>query len=642
MTSNELVWLVFFLPLVAFLVNGLLFTLFSSRFYKLTGIINVITIGISFALSLILVFRGTGPTLDYQSGSFQWMSFGLFEITMGVLLDQLTIIMISVVTAISFLIQIYSISYMEHDEGYARYFTYMALFTTSMLGLVFSRNLIQLFIFWELVGAASYLLIGFWFTKQSAIKAAKKAFLMTRVGDFGLIIGILLIAKEGSQYLDITVLYMAIHNGGIFSEELLTIVGLLVLVGAIGKSAQFPLHSWLPDAMEGPTPVSALLHSATMVTAGVFLIGRMFPVISSVELVSNVIAYIGGFTLIFAATMAIVSNDIKKVLAYSSISQLGYMFLALGVGAYGAAFFHLFTHAWFKALLFLGAGSVGHSVHTFDMNKMGGLRVHMKITYWFMMFGAISLIGIFPLSGFWSKDEILIGIQDSGSNSLLIVALIGVVMTAYYMTRMITMTFFGEYKGGDSGELDKEPHESPKLMLLPMFALVITSIFIGFILSSPVDLGLIDKHAFISFLDHNKLVFPDYHHHEASFNFPLAIISSILAVLGISIAILNNLKVKANFKILRKIIDNKYYIDYLYENVLVSLLFYSKFAKFLQAFEKNFIDRANYNLTVFLNWFSNKLAVSQNGQLQLQSFTFVLGLVVAISSYIFWFMVIKS
>jgi NADH-quinone oxidoreductase subunit L len=641
MTSNELVWLIFFFPLTAFIVNGIFFTLFSSRNYKLTGIINVITIGISFALSLILVFRGVDSTLDYQSGSFQWMSFGLFEITMGVMLDQLTIVMISVVTAISFLIQIYSISYMKHDEGYARYFTYMALFTTSMLGLVFSRNLIQLFIFWELVGAASYLLIGFWFTKQSAIKAAKKAFLMTRVGDFGLLIGILLLAKEGSQYLDITVLYMAVHNG-IFSEELVTILGLLILVGAIGKSAQFPLHNWLPDAMEGPTPVSALLHSATMVTAGVFLIGRMFPVISSVDLVSNVTAYIGAFTLIFAATMAIVSNDIKKVLAYSSISQLGYMFLALGVGAYGAAFFHLFTHAWFKALLFLGAGSVGHSVHTFDMNKMGGLRRHMKITYWFMLLGAISLIGIFPLSGFWSKDEMLIGIQDSGSDSLLIVALIGVVMTAYYMTRMITMTFFGEYKGGESGDLHKEPHESPKLMLLPMFALLIPSMFIGFILSSPVDLGLIDKHAFISFLDHNILVFPDYHNHEASFNFPLAITSSVLAVIGISAAILNNIKIKADFKNIRKLIANKYYLDYFYENVLVSLLFYSKFAKLIQAFEKNFIDRSNHNLTVLLNWFSNKFAVSQNGQLQLQSFTFIFGLVVAISTYIFWFMVVKS
>jgi len=293
-------------------------------------------------------------------------------------------------------------------------------------------------------------------------------------------------------------------------------------------------------------------------------------------------------------------------------------------------------------MLFLGAGSVGHSVHTFDMNKMGGLRRHMKITYWFMLLGAISLIGIFPLSGFWSKDEMLIGIQDSGSGSLLIVALIGVVMTAYYMTRMITMTFFGEYKGGESGDLDKEPHESPKLMLLPMFALLIPSMFIGFILSSPVDLGLIDKHAFISFLDHNILVFPDYHNHEASFNFPLAITSSVFALIGISASILNNIKIKADFKNIRKLIANKYYLDYFYENVLVSLLFYSKFAKLIQAFEKNFIDRSNHNLTVLLNWFSNKFAVSQNGQLQLQSFTFIFGLVVAISTYIFWFMVVKS
>ncbi|GIR91516.1 MAG: hypothetical protein CM15mP91_2860 [Chloroflexota bacterium] len=377
MSNNEIVWLILLLPLVAFFVNGFI-TLFTSyKNSKFSGYLNVTAIGVSFILSLYLAIIGLDKNFDYQSASFQWISFGIFEITMAIMLDELTLIMISVVTAISFLIQIYSLSYMEHDDGYSRYFSYMGLFTTSMLGLVTARNLIQLFIFWELVGATSYLLIGFWYKKQSAIKAAKKAFLMTRVGDFGLIAGILLIAKQGSQYLDITQFYLGIQSG-LFSESLIFIVGLLIVIGAIGKSAQFPLHNWLPDAMEGPTPVSALLHSATMVTAGVFIIGRIYPAIGYSENLGLIISYVGAFTLIFAASMAIVSNDIKKVLAYSSISQLGYMFLALGVGSYGAAILHLFAHAWFKALLFLGAGSVGHAVHTFDMKLMGGMRNKMK------------------------------------------------------------------------------------------------------------------------------------------------------------------------------------------------------------------------------------------------------------------------
>ena len=633
MTNNELVWIIFLLPLSSFLINGILitFTKFNTR--AISGPLNVLTIGLSFLICLFILINGIGSNFDYQSGSFQWFSFGLFEITMGILLDPLTLIMITVVTGISFLIQIYSLAYMEHDEGYSRYFTYMALFTTSMLGLVFSKNLIQLFIFWELVGATSYLLIGFWFNKQSAIKAAKKAFLMTRIGDFGLIIGILLIAKQGSQYLDITQFYIAVQNG-IFTTEILTLIGLLVVIGAIGKSAQFPLHNWLPDAMEGPTPVSALLHSATMVTAGVFLIARMFPLISAIEIVSSTVAYIGGFTLIFASTMALVSNDIKRVLAYSSISQLGYMFLALGTGAYGAAILHLFTHAWFKALLFLGAGSVGHAVHTFDMTKMGGLKDHMKITYWTMMLSAISLIGIFPFSGFWSKDEVLLGVSKD-SNILFLMGLFGVILTGFYMTRMMLMTFFGDFKGGESGIEEKSLHESPKFMIYPMIILAIPSVIIGFFVSSPIDLGIIDKHMMVSFLDHNKLVFPDLHHHEIKFNFLLAIVSSLLALSGILIAIFTS-RSKIDLKFARKILENKYYLDYLYEEIITENLFYRRFVKLLDYIETNFIDKASHILSNSLKWASNKFAITQNGQLQIQSITFFIGLLIIITGYFSW------
>ena len=634
MSNNEIVWLILILPFIAFLINGVitLFTNFKNS--PFSGYLNVASIGISLILSLYLAIVGLDKNFDYQTASFQWISFGLFEVTMAIMLDELTLIMITVVTAISFLIQIYSLSYMKDDDGYSRYFSYMGLFTTAMLGLVTSRNLIQLFIFWELVGATSYLLIGFWYKKQSAIKAAKKAFLMTRVGDFGLIAGILFIAKEGSQYLDITQLYLGVQNG-LFTENLIFLVGLLIVIGAIGKSAQFPLHNWLPDAMEGPTPVSALLHSATMVTAGVFIIGRVYPLIEYSESLSQLISYVGAFTLIFAASMAIVSNDIKKVLAYSSISQLGYMFLALGVGSYGAAFLHLFAHAWFKALLFLGAGSIGHAVHTFDMNLMGGLRHKMKITYFTMLLGTISLIGIFPLSGFWSKDEILIGVK-SESNILLLVALVGVVMTAFYMTRMMAKTFFGDFKGGHDNIKQEDLHESPNLITYPMIALAIPSVFIGFIFSSPIDLGFIEKHSMVSFLDHNKLVFPNYEYHSIKFDFMIASVSSLLAFIGIAFSILNFRKFKLNIKPLNKLISNKYYLDYLYETLITEKLFYKYFSNLFSYIEKNIVDNFSYKLTSSLKWMANKISISQNGQLQLQSITFIGGLLIILIPYLIY------
>jgi NADH-quinone oxidoreductase subunit L len=371
-----------------------------------------------------------------------------------------------------------------------------------------------------------------------------------------------------------------------------------------------------------------------MVTAGVFLIARMFPLISAIEIVSSTVAYIGGFTLIFAATMALVSNDIKRVLAYSSISQLGYMFLALGTGAYGAAILHLFTHAWFKALLFLGAGSVGHAVHTFDMTKMGGLKDHMKITYWTMMLAAISLIGIFPFSGFWSKDEVLLGVSKD-SNILFYMGLFGVILTGFYMTRMMLMTFFGDFKGGEAKIEEKSLHESPKFMIYPMILLAIPSVLIGFIVSSPMDLGVIDKHLMVSFLDHNKLVFPDYHHHEIKFNFLIAIASSLLAFFGIIIAIFTS-RSNIDFKFLRKILVNKYYLDYLYEEIITENLFYKKFIKLLDFIEINFIDKASHSLSNSLRWASNKFAITQNGQLQIQSITFFLSLLIIISGYFLW------
>ena len=636
MSFESIYWLILLIPLAGFLINGIFISLLFRQFEKISGFITVGTVFLSFVLSIVSLinFNDQGAQLI---DSFDWLMIGDVGIKTGFLIDPLTSIMLIVVTGVSLMIQIYSIGYMASDEGYSRYFSFMALFTFSMLGLVLSKNLIHLFIFWELVGVSSYLLIGFWFKKSSAAIAAKKAFLMTRVGDFGLMVGILFIFSKGQQYLDIPTLYKGVSSGE-FQGSGLLILCVLLFLGAVGKSAQFPLHSWLPDAMEGPTPVSALLHSATMVTAGVFLIGRLFPLFESSSEIMVIIAIIGGFTAVFAATMGIVSDDIKRVFAYSTISQLGYMVLALGSGFYAAAFFHLFTHAWFKALLFLSAGSVSHATGTFNMKFMGGLRKHMPITYVLTLLGALSLIGIFPFSGFWSKDEILgnIYLQNSSlSMVLFILASIGVFLTALYMTRVILLTFHGSYKGGIAAEnssLNKEkgdlhsssPHESPLIMLIPMIILGFLSVVIGFLVNPLLDLGIVGKHAFSHFLEHN-LFFDNPK--EFHFVFEVAILSTILALLGILIGILVfigklNIKIKSVYRLL----INKYYIDELYENIFVTKFFYKGVGSIFSWIDENIIDKSNAKISEFTVYLSNQLTKVQNGHLQSYGLVFFVAL----------------
>ena len=434
--------------------------------------------------------------------------------------------MLVVVTFVSLLVQIYSISYMSHDTGYSRYFAYMSLFTASMIGLVIASNVVQLFIFWELVGLCSYLLIGFWFTKPSAASAAKKAFLVTRIGDFGFLIAILYLIfnTDGvSQFGNpLSIVDLGVNIGeaiklGLIAPTVVTWIAVGIFAGAVGKSGQFPLHVWLPDAMEGPTPVSALIHAATMVAAGVFLVARFFPLFSSSTTAMSIVALVGGATALLAAILALVMVDIKKVLAYSTVSQLGYMMLALGVGAYGPAIFHLVTHAFFKSLLFLGAGSVNHATDTYDMNDMGGLRKKMPKTHITFAVGAFSLIGIFPLSGFWSKDEILGYALDAGTDISVIVFILGAasaIATACYVTRMMWMTF---WKSESKNILDRgnSVHESPNLMVIPLYVLSFISIGIGFLLNPPISLGAVKKHWFNSFLDS--------HAHHVEFNIILGI-----------------------------------------------------------------------------------------------------------------------
>ena len=406
--------------------------------------------------------------------SWEWINFGPVNVAFGIHIDNLTAIMLIVVTFISSLIHLYSIGYMQGDPRYSRYFAYLSIFSFSMLGLILVDGFFGIYIFWELVGLSSYLLIGFWFEKNSAANAAKKAFITNRIGDVAMFAGILIIFTTLGVF-NFEEVFTGIADGKL-SGGLLTAAGILIFMGAVGKSAQFPLHVWLPDAMEGPTPVSALIHAATMVAAGVYMVGRTFVIYTADALL--VIAYIGTITAFMAATIAIVQKDIKRVLAYSTVSQLGFMMVGLGTGGYTAGLFHLTTHAFFKALLFLGSGSVIHAVHSQEMDDMGGLRKKMPITFWTFLIGTLAISGVPPLSGFWSKDLILasaleFGMLHPSHMVIFAVTLIAAGMTAFYMLRAVYLTFAGEPR--DKEKFD-HAHESPLVMTIPLCVLAVFAI----------------------------------------------------------------------------------------------------------------------------------------------------------------------
>ena len=669
MITEGFVWLIIALPIISFLVNGLLVRAFIGSNSKYAGYVTIAAIGASFVLSLmsLATVMSDGP-LDFET--HHWIFIGGMDLSFGLILDQLSVIMLVVVSGVSLLVQIYGQAYMDGDKSYTRYFAYMSLFTASMLGLVLARNVIQIFVFWELVGVSSYLLIGFWMDRPSAAAAAKKAFIMTRFGDFGFLLGILYLYSIDPSYMDVSKLYEAIGVEAI-TASMATWVALGLFAGAVGKSAQFPLHSWLPDAMEGPTSVSALIHSATMVTAGVFLIARFFPLFEHSN-VMTLVALIGGFTAVFAATMGLVANDIKRVLAYSTISQLGYMVMALGVGAYAPAIFHLFTHAFFKAALFLGAGSVHHASGTFNMKYMGGLKRHMPWTYWGMIIASLSLAGLFPFSGFWSKDEILGHAAEVGAttgNIVLALGLIAALMTAFYMFRAIFLTFHGEWNGGGEKEeadaqLSGDPSpvgnahshlgESPWLMIGPVTLLAAISIFIGFFSNPVVDVGSIDKHAFAHFVTvENEDVFPvdeDGGHKAADhagaapkFNFAVAGISSLLALSGIALAYAMYIKssispssIGARFRLLYNLMFRKYYFDELYENLIVSKGFYKYLADALRWFDEHWIDNANIHLSNWVSRIGKSGVLIQNGQTQTYAVGMVIGVIAIAAGFLLW------
>jgi len=467
MNLEALTWLILFLPLLA---AGAI-TLFTQRSKTLSATLSIGAIVTSFVLTLALINFGGWEAREL---SVNWLSIGALNVDFDLKLDALSLLMLLVVTGVGSAIHLYSVGYMRDDPGWSRYFACLSLFTFSMLGIVLANNFLQMFIFWELVGVSSYLLIGFWFEKPSAADAAKKAFLTNRLGDFGFMLGILTWwGWSGSlNFTDI--------NSGLVDWKgphwLWTFGGLLIFCGAVGKSAQFPLHVWLPDAMEGPTPVSALIHAATMVAAGVYMLCRVFFIFTPDAL--TVIAWTGGFTALLAALIAVQQNDIKRILAYSTISQLGYMVMAAGLAAPEAGMFHLATHAFFKALLFLGAGSVIIALHhEQDIWKMGGLRRKMPVTFWTFLAGTLAIAGMPPFSGFYSKDSILAQAAHQHNWPLFGLGVFVAALTTFYMSRLALVVFFGSERSANAGRA----HESPQVMLWPLRILALFSISGGLI-----------------------------------------------------------------------------------------------------------------------------------------------------------------
>lgn len=471
----EHAWLIPLLPALAFVVIGMV----TRSYGRLSAAIAVSMSALSFLLAAGTALAVVEGNITVEAPFIQkvsWFHIGIVQIDMGVLVDPLTAMMLMVVTTVSLLVQIYSCGYMKGDPGYGRFFAFLSLFAGSMLGLVVAVNFLQLYFFWELVGLCSYLLIGFYYHKVSAREAAKKAFMTTRVGDFGLLLGILLLQLTFGT-LDFQALQSAVPAYVVqCGTGFLTVIALLLFVGPIGKSGQFPLHVWLPDAMEGPTPVSALIHAATMVVAGVYLVGRAMFLFAEVPVVMNFIAWTGGFTAIFAASIAITQRQIKRILAYSTVSQLGYMMLALGAGSLTSSFFHLMTHAFFKAMLFLSAGAVMHAMaEEADIFKMGGLRKKMPVTFAAMTIGVLAIAGIPPFAGFFSKDEILAA-AAAVSTPLYVLAVVTAFMTAFYMARLLFVTFMGEPA---SREAYDHAHEVGWFMRLPLLVLAVLSVFSG-------------------------------------------------------------------------------------------------------------------------------------------------------------------
>jgi NADH-quinone oxidoreductase subunit L len=561
---SRLVWLIPLFPLVGALVNAL----FGRRTGHLAHWIAVPALGLSFVASCFVFARVLhGET--YVGQLFPWIIAGGFKTAVAVQVDQLSAVMLLVVTGVGFLIHLYSVGYMHGDDGFARFFTYLNLFVFSMVMLVLAADFLLLYVFWEAVGLCSYLLIGFWYQKQSASAAGKKAFIVNRVGDFGFGLGIMLIwTTFGTlSYAEVFAKSTDAVSAGTYLA-----IALLLFTGACGKSAQLPLFTWLPDAMEGPTPVSALIHAATMVTAGVYMVARCHKLFEMAPLSLEIVAWVGGLTALFAATIGLAQTDIKRVLAYSTISQLGYMFVGVGVGAYAAGIFHLVTHAFFKALLFLGAGSVIHGLHDEqDLRKMGGIAPRMLVTTITFLVGAVGLAGIPPFAGFFSKDEILAAAFHEGHVALWAILLLGVLLTALYTARLVLLAFFGSPRM--SKEQAHHIHESPAVMTVPLGVLAVLTAVAG-IVGVPSSHGT----AFARFLAPVLPLKEGEHGGVAAL--ALAAVSVIVALAGVVVAWLlygrgrvEVQKIGVATNPIHRLILNKYYVDEIYDALIVQPIY---------------------------------------------------------------------
>ena len=594
------------LPLLSFLI--ILFT--RPILYRKAGVVGTVLAGAAFICSLLVLYS------HFVQGNYlvehNWLSIDLVMITVGLEVNPLNALMLVIVTLVSFLVHMYSIGYMANDERYATFFSYLGLFTFAMTSLVLSPNLLQLYVFWELVGVCSFLLVGFYFYKPEAKAAAKKAFIVTRIGDIGLLVAIfLLFWQTGSFELD--VIFEAAQAGDI-APSMVTLIAILIFVGAIGKSGQFPLHTWLPDAMEGPTPVSALIHAATMVAAGVYLVAVMYPLFASSETAMTTVAITGGFTAIFAATIALVQKDIKRILAYSTISQLGYMMLALGAAGYTAGIFHLTTHAFFKALLFLAAGSVIHAVHEQNIHKMGGLRKKLPITAVLFLIGCLSISG-FPLfAGFFSKDEILVATYADGRYILFAIALVTAFLTAFYMFRLYFLVF--------SGTGSSEAKESSRVMLIPMIVLSALAIVAGYIQTTWFGSFLGD------WLGTSPYPILANHHSGPSW---IPISASLLAIAGIGLAWIMYVRkgvAPDGGSEVHKLLTHKYYIDEIYEATFVKGT--RVIGYFCLYFDRFIIEGGAQGITGIVKHLGKVGARIQSGQVQTYGTVAFSGLVVVL------------
>src|SRR5262245_44253632 len=634
---------------------GFLFTAVAGRrLGKRAHIVPVGIVVVVWLMAMVVVVAAlthTAPFNDEAAGYghdvflFQWIPAGDFDVSVGFWVDSLTACLLIVVTTIGMLLHIYPIGYMGHDPGYWRFFAYLNLFMFSMLLLVMADNFLVVFVAWELVGLSSYLLIGFWRQRRTAALAAKKAFLVNRVGDVGFALGIMLIFVS----LGTLNIREVIEHIGELDTAVIIAISLLVFAGAMGKSAQFPLHVWLPDAMEGPTPVSALIHAATMVNAGVYLVARTSPIFAHAPGALVVVASIGIFTAILAASIAMTQTDIKRVLAYSTLSQLGYMFMALGVGAFTAAIFHLMTHGFFKGLLFLGSGSVIHAVHEEqDMRRMGGLSKKIRITYLTMLIGSLAIAGIPPLAGFFSKDEILGETFKNGFQVYWAIGAFVAMLTAFYMFRLMGLTFWGKSRVDPA--VEPHIHESPPVMTWPLILLAVPSIFLGMVLGLPFGAGLINQwlepvfHGAEEVLGHTEIQFQLF-----GIDGALLVASVAVAAIGIAVAWrlfgveIGQLRwpalpervtaLSGRLSFLYRASLNKWWFDEL--NHLLFIVIGGRVANALWWFDRRVIDGTVNGLAAVTIGAGREIRQIQTGRVQNYALGIAIGLIVMAGSFLF-------